>query len=585
MKNLSHTIWLLIFLQQLFTGSACNVTTIRTAQVSGAQGEVLEVPVTVNDMPFCEKLGSLGGEMYFAQPGIAEVTAAFPADANQLLFNYNLENNGFSLQSVSPFGYAWNEGDTLFTLVVELTGDEGTSTPAYVRDGVVPFELGCISNENNAYERNVNASSGSISVQGPVNVGGNISTVADDAPMPGVNVLLIHQDDPVTTGTATNEAGNYLFSQVESGQGYQIVPSKNTNPANGLSTFGGLLILRHITGTDTLSPYEIIAADCNCSEELTIDDVGALNDVILGIAESFPNCDSWKFIQRDYNFPDTLHPFPFPSDYDLNNLASETDDLDFFGIKTGDVLGNADPLNLIENPIHLWIEDQNMKEGETALIHFRTFDFNDIAAWQTALELDVNALEVVDYQSGAALVNVGLTEKSAGKVRLNWIAADGKNKNLADDLPLFSLRLKAKKDLTRLEGLISLSPAQLAPEAYRADGEVLPLHLTFEKPAAEFVPVSLPGDNPTDLGRVLYIYPNPAEGVTQLAFPWPEAVAGTAEVFNTAGQTVLTRDFYFAEGRNNLTLEVGNLQPGAYAVRVRAGGRILNGQLVIVRQP
>ena len=64
-----------------------------------------------------------------------------------------------------------------------------------------------------------------------------------------------------------------------------------------------------------------------------------IRKVILHIVDEFPNNQSWRFVDSNYEFPNLNNPFaePFPESIDLNNLANNNMDLDFVGIKIGDL--------------------------------------------------------------------------------------------------------------------------------------------------------------------------------------------------------------------------------------------------------
>ncbi|MBI5917547.1 MAG: HYR domain-containing protein [Bacteroidetes bacterium] len=141
--------------------------------------------------------------------------------------------------------------------------------------------------------------------------------------------------------TETN--GSYDVSSFNGGD-FEITPSKNTNPLNGVTTFDIVLIRKHILGVDTLdSPYKIIAADINNSGTVTTFDLVELRKLILFINTSFPANTSWRFVDAAYVFPNPLDPFqpPFPESIMVNDVIADQLNLDFIGIKIGDVNGNA----------------------------------------------------------------------------------------------------------------------------------------------------------------------------------------------------------------------------------------------------
>ncbi len=134
--------------------------------------------------------------------------------------------------------------------------------------------------------------------------------------------------------------------------GYTVrfLPSKNTDPLNGVTTHDLLLISRHILGLQLLdSPYKILAADANQDGKVSVLDIVTLRKLILGITDELPNGKSWRFIPYDYVFPEPTDPFQefvpeyveIPATMDITLWG--LDPVLFKGIKIGDVDFSANP--------------------------------------------------------------------------------------------------------------------------------------------------------------------------------------------------------------------------------------------------
>jgi len=128
-----------------------------------------------------------------------------------------------------------------------------------------------------------------------------------------------------------------------------VTPSKTINPTNGITTYDLVLISKHILGIEPLdSPYKLIAADANLDGQVTTSDIVLLRKLILGIIPEFPHKQSWRFVVKDYVFPNPANPFnpPFPESF----VVPFTDDtgnysIHFIGVKIGDVNNTAIPEN------------------------------------------------------------------------------------------------------------------------------------------------------------------------------------------------------------------------------------------------
>ena len=141
----------------------------------------------------------------------------------------------------------------------------------------------------------------------------------------------------------TNIFGGYNAQSVN-GKLVVITPSKNDNPANGVSTYDLVLISKHILALEALnSPYKIIAADINKSNSVTSFDIVELRKLILGIDTAFQNNTSWRFVEKNYVFPNPLNPFQaaFNEKITLPNFLGWADFQDFVAIKIGDLNGSA----------------------------------------------------------------------------------------------------------------------------------------------------------------------------------------------------------------------------------------------------
>ena len=145
----------------------------------------------------------------------------------------------------------------------------------------------------------------------------------------------------------TDMSGSYSFYVDQAGD-YTIMPEKNTNHLNGVTTYDAVLMTRHILNIELLdSPYKIIAADINRSQTVTTFDIVEMRKLILSIYTNYPNNSSWRFVKADYVFPNPLNPWSqvFPEVVNLNNLDDHFLEGDFIGIKIGDMNGSANPQN------------------------------------------------------------------------------------------------------------------------------------------------------------------------------------------------------------------------------------------------
>ncbi|HOY04862.1 MAG TPA: T9SS type A sorting domain-containing protein [Saprospiraceae bacterium] len=165
-----------------------------------------------------------------------------------------------------------------------------------------------------------------------VTISGRV-TLPTNIPLDGLPIFI---SGTVNDMTLTDVNGEYHIT-VPSGGSYSVRPFANAYPLNGVSTYDLALLRRHLLGIEQLdSPYKLIAADVDDSEEFS-QDTSLISNLIYGITDEFPGGESWRFIRADHVFTDPMHPFPFPRTYDITNLTADLNNVDFIGVKLGDL--------------------------------------------------------------------------------------------------------------------------------------------------------------------------------------------------------------------------------------------------------
>ena len=116
-------------------------------------------------------------------------------------------------------------------------------------------------------------------VGGAAAIEGSIETESTE-PVEFVEVELMlgeHMLSPFVTGVD----GKFTFNAIPMNNQYSIIPERNDDYKNGVSTFDLVLIQKHILGIEKLdSPYKVIAADVNNSESVTAIDLVELTLVL-----------------------------------------------------------------------------------------------------------------------------------------------------------------------------------------------------------------------------------------------------------------------------------------------------------------
>jgi len=360
---------------------------------------------------------------------------------------------------------------------------------------------------------------------------------------------------------------------------FSLVPEKDTNALNGVSTFDMVLITRHILGLQPFgAPWQWIAADVNRSNSITTFDVIEIRKLILGIYSKFPGNTSWRFFTADCEFP--ANPFsgycPSEASFVSMPLWNYPSPILFNGVKTGDVNGTAAPAPLTSNapetrgePATLVLPDLFLHAGESAEISVRMTEAGDWLGFQFELHFNSQKLVVETVATGRL---PGFDENSIawrppGTLAVSWYA--GLPCAILPDENLLTVRVRALED-TRLGDAVALAAERIRPETYTADETARPLELGFDsRTAPESPTVILPAQpNPTDQGISI-----------PLRLMQPETVL--TEVTDMSGK-ICYRDETPLEAGAHLIQAPASAFPhaGVYAWRVRAGAAAASGRIV-----
>jgi hypothetical protein len=377
---------------------------------------------------------------------------------------------------------------------------------------------------------------------------GNVSTETSDNVL---NVEVSLAGSPVLP-INTNQTGMYTFPAMTAGNTYNVTPAKDDDYINGVSTLDLVHIQKHLLGHAQLnSPYKMIAADANDSRSITAIDLVELRKLILGIYSELPNNASWRFVDKDYDFPDPFNPWmqQWPENHMISPLATGMNHANFFGIKVGDV-NNTVKANL--NSIvprgsgivfDLAIEDRMVSAGEvievpvyaeTGAIEGIQFSF-DMAAGLELAGVEAGLLDVTSENFGW-LQNRILTA--------SWSAASAVRVDAQQ--PLFTLVLKAAS-ATTLSNAIAITKAPTQPEAYSANSEIMDVKLSFR------------GSTPEYTFELMQNEPNPFNGSTQIGFVLPSNGAAKLTLFDVTGRELYSQDVTGVKGMNKVELNKSQL--------------------------
>jgi hypothetical protein len=361
----------------------------------------------------------------------------------------------------------------------------------------------------------------------------------------------------LTLNLKTDGAGNYgLLSNIIPIAGtVTIIPSVNTDHQNGVDMLDVLKIQRHILGIEPIiSPYAQIAGDVNNSRSITSSDIVEMRKLILGAKTTFSGVNSYRFVLRDFVFPNQNNPFTtvFP-EIGTGDGAILPIRRDFIMIKSGDVTGNA-----VYNPFgaqnderaqkicHLTIPNSNVQFGEQHTVQF------------TSNEL-LDALQLTLQHPGLEILSTTLPEG-------HFILHDGAL-TIATDAAVseFTITFRALQS-GNLSEMLEITNSITKSEGFIGEERYEPV-LAFSGEEA---------------GYALYPnIPNPFTQATDVRFYLPKAERVTLIVYDVLGRIIHSESRVYESGKQSIRLLKSQLNsPGVLTYTLQTDSWFGSGQMI-----
>lgn len=344
----------------------------------------------------------------------------------------------------------------------------------------------------------------------------------------------------VAYSTTTDRDGAYSVN-VASGKGYEVVPRYNEEHQRGISTKDLTIIQRDLLGLkDIDSPYKVIAADANRNEDIGASDISDVRKVLLGRIGEFPRNTSWRFVQAEYAMPNVREPWDAPEGYELNFVDSEVQDLNFIGVKIGD-LDNSSGFNHNSTRSELeYVMEYEVEELERGL--YRIDFYGDVeqgmSSMQTTFDFDekMNLIEIVSGAMNVGNEHVNDVHIGEGLLALAWNGQE----DIMTEETLFSF-------IVEMDGLWTAELTNEMIESVGYDTDLASMNLQLKKRTEVAGNFSLAQN-----------VPNPFGQSTVIGFELPKDQDFTLSFYATSGQMLKIIQGYGSKGLNEVTINKGD---------------------------
>jgi len=342
----------------------------------------------------------------------------------------------------------------------------------------------------------------------------------------------------------TSNNGQYSFNGLIIASEFSVNAERNDAHRNGVSTLDLVKIQKHLLGIETMnSPYDLIAADANNSQNVSAIDLIELRKLILGIYTELPANKSWRFVDKSYQFADATNPWPFSESINMSGINHNELDKDFVAIKVGDV-NNTVQANANQvlprngNGIVNFVADNRaVSAGEFVDVAISSADFAAIEGYQFTMQ--TNGLEFRGVSGGS----VSMSDENLGvfgsTLTASWHKVGGVNATSSD--VLFTLTFEATA-AGQLSEMISMNSKVTEAEAYNTSSDIKDLKLTFRgsENEAEFA--------------LYQNEPNPFKGNTLIGYDLPVAGNVVLSIFDVTGKVLVVKEQESVKGYNTISV-------------------------------
>ena len=360
--------------------------------------------------------------------------------------------------------------------------------------------------------------------------------------------------------SVTGQDGQYHFNELIPGADYTITPYRNDDHLNGVNTLDLIHVLDHILGIEYMdNPYHLIAADADASGSISALDLIHIRKLILEDFDELPNNYSWRFIPKNFVFPDRDNPWvgSIPEVLNFNDVRGPIEQADFVALKIADLDGSAAPNSQIaedrstRGTFNLQAENLQLKQGREYRVAFTSSEFSEVLGFQSTINFNLEALDLVRIENGLLKEeHFGTRFVEEGSITCSW------NKTLDQSNPdadpeLFAFIFRARQDAL-LSDLIHITSRRTRAEAYSNSRELLEVALQFE--------------SDKEMGDSFQLFqnvPNPWREQTRIGFHLPQRDRVSFVLRDVQGRVLKESEREYEAGYHEIFVERGEINTQA----------------------
>ena len=396
-------------------------------------------------------------------------------------------------------------------------------------------------------------------------VSGGIFNMRNE-PMLGAQVSVERSSDhQILYSVLSDGAGEYTFQDVKAAL-FEINAEMGDYITNGVTTYDIVLLQKHILGISEIKdPFKLMAADVNKTNNLTARDISEIRKVILGVSSQFSGVPIWQFVDKRFKYNQQVGWTNAPNKILSSSLNGIYTDVDFVGIKSGDIdqsanFGNQNGI-VRQNETRTW---KLIKEENNHRVAVVSTQKQLISGFQLALQL--GSTQAYNLESGKIQVQADDYLELQQQLRISWAAKS--DVSVEKDDVLFYIK-SSGSSIPSFE----LSEIWMPAQVYDAAGNQYSIKL-------------IPNEEYQEKIGSLVLYqntPNPFSLSTTINFEINVDCEAKLEVFSMTGKKVLSRLMQAKAGINPLIILKSDLDgSGMFYYQIEAKGQKKAQKMILI---